>query len=203
MKSVSRDENEEQTWVEQLRSGNPAAFEKLYNRYKRQVSSQILKLVRSVPIAEDLVHDLFVRVWNQRERLDATKSFSAYLYRMSENMTMDFFRKVARDKTFRDYFMAHTDSSYSHVEEVLADKEKKELLHEAVAILPPQCRLVFTLCKLEGKSSEEVSRELNVSLHTVSNHLAKARKMMHDFLLLRIQDPATLAVFCFIVNFSD
>lgn len=203
MRSISRDENEERAWIEQLRGGDTAAFECLYNTYKRQVSSHILRLVKSVPIAEDLVHDLFVRVWNQRDRLDATKSFSAYLYRMSENITMDFFRKVARDKDFRAYFMAHTDTSYSHVEEVLANKENKELLQEAVAILPTQCRLVFTLCKLEGKSSEEVSRELNVSLHTVSNHLAKARKMMRDFLLLRVRDTATLALFCFIVNFPD
>ncbi|EOR94313.1 RNA polymerase ECF-type sigma factor [Arcticibacter svalbardensis MN12-7] len=203
MRLVSTDINEEQVLVRQLKSGDIYAFEELYTRYKRQISFNIVKLVKSVPIAEDLVHDLFIRVWMQRERLDPDKTFGGYLFRMAENITMDFFRKIAQDNKFRAYYISHSDIGYSHVEETLADKDNKALLQEAVALLPPQCRLIFTLCKLEGKSSEEVSVQLKLSTHTVSNHLAKAKKIMRDFLLVNAHDAATLSLLLFIVNFSD
>jgi DNA-directed RNA polymerase specialized sigma24 family protein len=96
MRSENTNLNEEQILVSQLRNGDVSSFEELYTRYKRQVSLNILRLVKSVPLAEDLVHDLFIRVWMQRERLDVEKEFGGYLRRLSENMTMDFFRKILR-----------------------------------------------------------------------------------------------------------
>lgn len=194
------DENEDRELVKQLKRGDIQAFELLYHRYKRPVSSGILRLVRSVPVTEDLVHDLFVKVWNNRGRLDEDRSFRAYMYRMSENMAIDFFRKAAQDLKFRDYVVSNAAAGYSHIEEELDSKEKKHLLTQAMAILPPQCRLAFTLCKLEGKSSEEAATQLNVSPHTISNHLARASKLMKKFLLANAHDASTLSLIFFLLH---
>ncbi|WP_242695765.1 RNA polymerase sigma factor [Desertivirga brevis] len=181
---------EERALIEQLREGEILAFEDLYNKYKRPLSMHILRLVKSQDIAEDILHDLFIKVWHHRSRLNPDRSFKSYLYRIAENLVVDLFRRAALDQKFRNNMIGSMDLNYSHIEESLDIKEKKQLLDQALHLLPPQCRLVFTLCKIEGKTSEEVANQLNVSQHTISNHLAKASKVLRRFLILNMKDTA-------------
>jgi len=78
--------------------------------------------------------------------------------------------------------MAGALEFYSHSEEDLDFKESKEVLQTAVNTLPPQCRQVYTLSKLEGKRHQEISQQLGISISTVNNHMVKANKVVRSFL---------------------
>jgi len=165
-----------------LKKGDQKAFERLYNQYKYPISIKLLKFVKAESLAEDLLHDLFIRIWDNRLTLDPDKSFKSYLYRVAENLVIDFFRKAALDDKFRQYVWQHADIGYSHIEELLQDKENKQLLHSLLSLLSPQCRQVFKLCKLEGRTYEEVALQLQISPNTISNHLVKANKLIRNYL---------------------
>lgn len=162
--------------VARLKQDDEKAFELLYHEYKHQIAPNLLRLLKSASVAEDLLHDLFLKIWENRAQLDQEQSFRAYLFRIAHNMVIDFFRKAARSRTYQEHLALNASLSYSHIEEMLDDHRKREFLHHALESLSPQSRLVFKLCKLEGKSYEEIGRLLQISTNTVSNHLVKASR---------------------------
>src|SRR6266516_7557561 len=75
--------------LELLSSGDQAAFEALYNRYHGGIYNYLLKFTKSAALAEDLVHDVFLKIWDIREQLKISSSFSSYLYRAARNTSID------------------------------------------------------------------------------------------------------------------
>jgi RNA polymerase sigma-70 factor (family 1) len=164
----------------QLKVGEEKAFEQLYHLYSLRLYGFLLKLVKDEEIAQDLLQDVFIKIWNKRETIDPEKTFRSYLFRIAENNVIDFFRKAACDKKLQSKLTAACTEIYSHIEETIYSREHTSMLNQAVNQLPPQCRLVFTLCKLEGKSYKEVSQILGISVATISNHLQKASRSIRQ-----------------------
>jgi RNA polymerase sigma-70 factor (family 1) len=174
-----------------LKDGDESAFVELYNRYKLRIAGNLVKLLKSEELAEELLQDLFLKIWDTRAQLHPDKSFRSYLFRVSENMVMDVFRKAARDKKLQAKLMSLQTEYYSHIEEDIIALQENRLLESAIALLPPQRRQVFTLCKLEGKSYKEVSEILDISPSTINDHLYKANR----FLKQQLNPASGLALF--------
>ena len=168
----------DQELVALLKKGDEPAFIELYNRYKVRIVGNLVKLLRSEDLALEFSQELFMKIWDTRALLDPDKSFRSYIFRISENMVMDFFRKASRDKKLHACLMEIQTELYSHIEEDIIYAQESQLFKDAVALLPPQRRQVFILCKLEGKSYREVSELLGISTSTVSDHLLKANKFL-------------------------
>jgi len=158
-----------------LLQDNEAAFEELYHLYSNRLLGYLLKLVKSETVAAELLQDTFVKLWNNREKIDPEQSFRSYLFRIAENCVYDFFRKAARDKKLQSALI-HSACEYSHIEENVFNKENEQLLQQAINSLPPKRRQVFQMVKMEDRSYEEVSRLLNISTSTVNDHIVKATK---------------------------
>ncbi|WEK17639.1 MAG: sigma-70 family RNA polymerase sigma factor [Candidatus Pedobacter colombiensis] len=156
------------------------AFHRLYELYSPQLYSNLLKIVKDVDTAQDLLQLTFVKVWEKRHLINVEKAFFAYLIQISRNLAYDHFRKIALDKRLETYVLSVTDETYSHIEEEFIYKESNQLFLEAVAKLSPMRKQVFTLCKMEGKSYHEVSDLLNISPSTISDHLLKSNKFIRS-----------------------
>ena len=182
-----------------LKSGDTQALGELYSRNKVQIFANIRRLVKSEDIAEELLQDVFVKVWDKRDLLDPEKSFRSYLFRIAENLVYDFFRKAARDKKLEAHIMSVATELYSHIEETLYTKESTSMLNRAVEQLPPQRRRVFTLCKIEGRSYEEVSQLLGISTSTINDHIVKATRSVREYLFLS-KDAALLLLIAAIIG---
>ena len=166
-----------------LKDGDHGAFSALYGLYSERIYGRLLSLLKDRDMADELIQDLFLKVWEKRDGLNPEQSFKSYLYKVAENLVYDHFRKLARDKKLQERFRAITKELYSHTEEDLLNKENRTIIDRAVAMLPPQRKAVFTLCKLEGKSYEETGEILGISASTVSNHLVKATKLVREQIL--------------------
>ncbi|MBB5436893.1 RNA polymerase sigma-70 factor (ECF subfamily) [Pedobacter sp. AK017] len=175
---------DEKELVALLQKGDKGAFGELYHRYKRKLYYNFRKLLKSESQAEELLQQLFVKIWENRLSLDPDKVFKAYLFRIAENLVYDFFRKASRDKNMGAILMTVATENYSHIEEAIYSKEREALINRAVASLPPQRRHVFTLCKLEGKTYEEVSVELGISTSTINDHIVKATRSVREYLFV-------------------
>src|SRR5690606_37778225 len=111
---------------------------------------------------EELLQELFVRLWINRQQIDPERSIKSYLFRIGENLIQDTFRRAAKDKRMQQHLLTAVSEAYSHVEELLISSETRTELYQAIELLPPKRRKVFILCKLESKSYEEVSKLLNI-----------------------------------------
>jgi RNA polymerase sigma-19 factor, ECF subfamily len=167
--------------VGQLRQGNEAAFTFLYDKYSNQLYRNICRLVKDEQVAQELLQDLFMTIWKDREKLNPEKSFKPYLYKVAENMVYAYFRQAAKNKRLIDRLILSAMEFDSNAEDTMIAKEDHHLLRKAIENLSPQRKQIYTLCKLEGKSYEEVSKELSISTSTIRDHIVKANKTVKQY----------------------
>ena len=172
----------EKEWLLLLKTGDEVAFEKIYNMYSSRLYGNLYKMVKSESVAQEILQEVFIKIWKNRSSIDPEKSFRSYLFKIAENNVYDFFRKVARDKKMQTQLMTVATEHYEHVEDLLLRKENTLILQKAIDSLSPQRQQVFRLCKLEGKSYDEVSRQLGISVSTISDHIVKANKAVREYL---------------------
>ncbi len=191
-------EPSEKLLLTRLREGDYAAFNALYDRYKIRLIGSIFKLVKSEEMTKDILQDLFLKVWEMRESLNPEKSFRSYLFRICENLVYDRYRKLARDKKMQQHFTQFSQTWYKHVEETVVSKEVSTQIYEALESLPPQCKKVFILFKMEGKSYKEISKQLGISTSTVNNHLYKANQLLGTRFKQHALIYSIIVLMCFI-----
>ncbi|WP_437919993.1 RNA polymerase sigma factor [Sphingobacterium sp. LRF_L2] len=160
-----------------LRDGDHLAFENIYQRHKRQLANSLFTLLRSGDMVEEIMQEVFVRIWESRNRIDIDKPIASYIYKVGTNLVFDYYRKVAKDEKLAQELwskLSETLDSESLKIQLLADEE----LIRTIELLPPQRKLVFKLCKLEGKSYAEASKMLAVSEAAINDHITKANRFL-------------------------
>lgn len=165
-----------------LNHGSEPAFSELYMAYIKPVYKRILFIVKEEEIAEEISQDLFIKVWQKRNEIDPDKSFKSFLYTIAHNLVYDYLRKIARDKQLLSRLMVNAVDHYMHTEEAFQAKETQKILSEAIEHLPPQGKQVFKLCKIEGKSYEEVSHLMGITIATVNSHMVKSNRFVKEYL---------------------
>lgn len=167
----------------ELKSGSESSFRYFYEQYRAPLYRKLLKMVQVEVIGEELLQELFVKIWDKRQLIDPQHSFKAYLYRIAEHLVYDYFRKLARETKLEQAFAKNTTEYINSTEEGIFEKEAQHKIDEAINLLPPQQKLVFTLCKIEGKSYKEVSQLLGISTGTINAHITAATKTIKQYLL--------------------
>lgn len=166
-----------------MQQGDQRAFKILYDHYSTLIYRTFTKMVKVPDIASELTQALFVKVWHKRNLLDPESDFLPYALRMAGNLVHDFYRSASRNIRLQDQIIASSTELYSHVEEEIFYKQSKAAIESAISSLPPQQQLVFTLCKIEGKSYEEVSKTLNISTSTINGHIVAATRKLKQSIL--------------------
>lgn len=175
----------EQESLKQLALGNKEAFTVIYQQYHAGIYNYLLKFTKNPVLTEDLVHDVFLKIWEIRAQLDIKSSFSAYLYRLARNAALTQLNRISLFDTIRDEVMHRVSLGINDqsLMNALETKQYEELLHNAVASLPPQRREAFILCRQQGKSYEEAAALMNISRNTFKQHLSLAVKSIREYLL--------------------
>ena len=189
---------EERELLSLLKQGNEQAFEKIYKSYSSRLFGNVFKMVKSETTTQEILQDVFIKIWSNRASIDLDKSFRSYLFRIAENKVYDFFRKATRDKKIRAQLFASATEEYEHIETMLHRKENALLLQKAIDSLSPQRQQIFRSIKLDNKSYEEVSRELGISVSTISDHIVKANKAIREFIFAH--NDMTIILFCLLFS---
>jgi RNA polymerase sigma-70 factor (family 1) len=172
---------EEKELLFMLHAGDQQAFEKIYRTYAPRLFGKLLKLVKSEAYAQEILQDVFLKVWEYKQSIDPQKSFRSFLFKMAENKAYDFFRKAARDKSKEAELIALSCETDINIADYTVDDENFKMLEKAIESLPPQRQQIFRLCKLEGKSYKEVGELLNISVSTISDHIVKGTKTIREY----------------------
>ncbi|MDC7217837.1 MAG: RNA polymerase sigma-70 factor [Spirochaetales bacterium] len=165
-----------------LQNGEHAAFEQLYHRYSKPLYWKINSMVKQPEEADELLQELFVKVWEKRERLNINQSFEAYLYRIAQRMAVDHFRSLETKARLHTQVELGAEKETESAEENYINRETQSLLNDAIAQLPSQRKRAFILCKIEGKSHQEAADLMGISPNTVHNHLVKAVSTVREYL---------------------
>ncbi|MBL1410814.1 RNA polymerase sigma factor [Sphingobacterium faecale] len=173
--------------LHQLNMGDPEAFYVLYERHKRPLAAQLLKLLKSEELVEDTLQDVFLKLWEYRGKIDTDRAFAPLLYRMARNKVTDIYRRAYRDMSLRDKLAYEGEPLAESADIDLIKQEDLQALHKAMDSLPIRQREVFTLHKIEGKSYKEISEMLGISHAAINQHIYRATQSLH-----RTLNPPTL-----------
>jgi RNA polymerase sigma-70 factor (family 1) len=179
--------------LKQLRQGEERAFNMLYKTYFKPLYRKVFSMIKDEMIADELIQDLFLKIWHKRGEIDPEHSFRSYLYTVANNLVYDYFRRIAKDKRLTARLLVNATDFYRHSDELLESKESRQLLMKAIDQLSPQRKLVFTYCKLEGKSYEETSKEMGISVATVNSHMTHSLRTVREY-MLKNYDMAMVSV---------
>lgn len=181
----------EEDILRRVTSGDEAAFTRLFHAYRDKLYYFVLKITGSDGAAEDVLQDVFVKLWVNREKLGRIEQFTPYLYRMAQNQAYSGMRRMALETLILSELGREAQSTGQPVDEVLLKKQVLEKLQQIILALPRQQRLVYTLSREEGLRQEEIARRLDISVSTVQNHMTQAlRTIRHQ--LLPYHSPASL-----------
>jgi RNA polymerase sigma-70 factor (family 1) len=181
-----------------LKQDHEGAFAALYQRFGQRIYTNLRNLLKDESLAEEFLQDVFMKVWEKREQLNYEISFRAYLFRISENLVRDFFRKAARDQQLINKLIKASTEFSADLQDDYILKEEKNLFSNAIESLPPKRKKIYTLCKIEGRSYDEVSQLLGISNTTINDHIVKATKSIQKHITLSSEVAITLIAACII-----
>ncbi|MBN9381928.1 MAG: RNA polymerase sigma-70 factor [Chitinophagaceae bacterium] len=169
--------------LRKIAEGDEAAFSILFDKYHVRVFDYLVVITKAKEAAEELLMDIFLKLWLGREWITEIKDVEAFLKKVAYNKAIDFIRYTARHKKLQDIIareVAYTPGQ-SPVD-TLAEKDYQKIIQKAVDGLSPQRRQVYTLSRSHGLTHDEIAHELNLSVSTVKNHSKAALKSIKAFL---------------------
>ncbi|HJT73553.1 MAG TPA: RNA polymerase sigma-70 factor [Chitinophaga sp.] len=171
--------NNERELLAQVAAGDEAAFRTIVRFYHPRVFSHALAFTKSYPEAEEITQDIFLKVWQQKDKLPAIESFRNFLYISGRNQIISSMRKqvMQTGQTIEDPLEENflPDQQYQY-------KEMYQLILKAIEQLPPQQKAVFTLSRMEHLSHEQIAEKLNISKHAVNWHIVQALGNLRNYL---------------------
>lgn len=189
--------NTDQELFLQISEGDEQAFVILFNRYVPQLQAYASKLTKSEPIAEELIQEIFLRIWLKRDTLTEVDNPRGWLFRVAANECYSYLRReIVKEKALKT-ISANLSEGVDSINEHLQLKELKTLIHEAVDQMPPQRKLIYQMSRDRHMKISEIADELKLSVHTVKNVLVTAIKSIRAFLEQR-EHHLTLILCCLV-----
>lgn len=168
--------------VDKIVKGDEFAFRCFVDTYSKDLYYFVLGYVHMREVAEEVVSDVFLEVWNNRASLGEIRQMKSWLLILARNKAISYLRKetpevVSFDEI--DDFYVPTVQSPDHN---LISKEEIDEINRTIALLPPKCKEVFTLAKIEGLPYKEIAEMLDISVKTINIHIAKALNIIAGIL---------------------
>ncbi|MGD9556899.1 MAG: RNA polymerase sigma factor [Mangrovibacterium sp.] len=164
--------------LKELKKGNHAAFEKVFERYSRSLYLFSLGYLKSKDAAEDIVQEVFLKIWNSRETLKTDTSFQSYLFTIALNAVRAHFNKLSRLNEVKHDILVDFSRQQTELDNRLDYQDLLDKLDGFIRQMPEKRRTVFIKKKLEGKSQNEIAEELQITVKTVEFHISEAMKFL-------------------------
>lgn len=163
-------------FIEQINRQDPQAYRALYDLYYRALVFYAMRLVTRQDVAEDLVQELFVSMWNKRVTFISGVSFRSYLYNAVYNASLNYLKHKEVEQRYAETVWEQCNEEAR----VWAERYEEEVyrqLYQAIDRLPPKCREIF-LMHMDGKRNDEIAEVLNIAVETVKTQKKRALKFL-------------------------
>lgn len=165
--------------IELLHYGDEEAFSAIYNRYSIELISFAQTKLFEKEMARDIIHDVFVGIWEKRSNISINENLKAYLYTAVRYQVIRHIRKNIVRETYRDY-LNDILPQFDTIEKAIDAKDLQKQLDNKLDTLPSKTKIIFELSRNQDKSINEIAEELNISPQTVKNQLTIALKHLRS-----------------------
>lgn len=173
---------EEPQLIEKLRQGEIQAYEYLFDQYYDWLCNYIFQLSGDRNLSKDIVQDVMVRIWEKKKQITIKGSLKGYLFKSCHNQFLqqlrkqkkqpDLLDKIRWDAIYESYFEQKEDDTYLNSTLVK--------LEELIDKLPPKCKEIFIMNKLERRKYREIAQDMGISIKTVENQMSKALRIIRE-----------------------
>ncbi|SIS54469.1 RNA polymerase sigma-70 factor, ECF subfamily [Zobellia uliginosa] len=165
--------------IQGLKQGDEEAYTYLVENYHNRLCAYANSLIRDDLLAEDIVQNVFVQIWEKRDKLKTELSLKSYLYKLVHNKFIDEYRKgkavMALEKTYATALALAVDEK-----DEIQEQKILNILFNTIQELPPKCKQIFLMSKKEGLTNIEISECLNLSIKTVESQITKAFRILKN-----------------------
>lgn len=163
--------------VTRIAANDTLAYKELFLLYHQRLTNFSYSILSNHESAEEVVSDVFINIWNKRNKLNEIKNLHLYLYISTKNLSINKLEKQNRERTFSlDETIVEFKSIYFDPEQLMITAEMFRMVQNAVLGLPPRCQLIFKLIREDGLSYREVAELLQLSVKTIENQMTIALK---------------------------
>lgn len=173
--------------LQQIAAGDEQAFASLVQQYRPRLHGYIAGITKSQEAAEEIVMDVFLKLWLGRDEVTAIHNMNGFLFKIAYHFSLNFLKKLGRENRLSNALFERLQISDNvHPDQQLIIREYENALREAVTLLPNQRRKVYELSRDGALSYQEIADQLSISKNTVSVHITEARKFIRTYLLNRL-----------------
>ena len=175
----------DKVWAE-VKMGSEKAFYVLYTSLFHQLINYVIQIVKEIFIAEEIVQEAFIKLWESKDSIIITGSVKVYIFKMAHNMSLNKLEQIATAKnsvnrTISDDEWQFVQDTYrfdhSIIEQIESDETEKRI-RQVINTLPDKCREVFILSRFEFLNNEEIAKKMNISINTVRAHIYHALELI-------------------------
>jgi RNA polymerase sigma-70 factor (ECF subfamily) len=172
-----------------IRNADHNVFTALYSRHFQGLSLASMKYVKDSAVAEEIVQDVFLKLWEDPGHILNAVSLKAYLYRSVINHSINY---INRQKNIAQHHLRMADEiSHAYIETMIEDHALKELLYREIEQLPEQCRKVFKMSRFQDMKYREIAAALGIAEKTVENHIVNALRTLRANILTKTPELRT------------
>ena len=181
--------------VLRVSQGDPVAFKELFETFSPRVYAFALRVTHSQSTAEELVQDVFMKIWVNRESLQRVDHFQSWIYTVSRNLAFNVLKRLAVEERAKTQLLKDLKHEVSEPDSPAVYHNYEHMLQNAVDRLSPQQKLVYALCHQEGLKYEEAAEKLHISRLTVKTHMQQALRNIRSHVKSLVASTAMLLLF--------
>lgn len=190
--------NEEEL-LGKVAQGDEKSFAVLFHCYRNKIYSVAFRLTESTFLAEEVVQDIFLKLWLKKDTLTEIKDFENYLFIMARNHVFSALKRSARQQSLVDDLILEMPSSENSTYNKIINQEYEQILQQAVDSLSPQQKQIYILSKEQELKREEIAKLLHISSETVKTHLSRALRHIRAYSMSKLEIQISLLIF-FLIN---
>ena len=155
------------------------AFDTIYEQYCKRLYGFVIRYVKQEADAEEIVQEVFIKIWENRRKIDVYSSFESYIFTISYNSAISLLRKRVHEKKYLEHlkFSQEFDLTPELTDEIHF-KELNEKIQTLLGELTPRQKEIFLLSREEGLTHEQIAKKLGISVNTVKNHIVTALSLL-------------------------
>lgn len=162
-----------------IKLGDQQAFELLFHKYYFRLCAFSNKYLNDREEAQEIVQEVFVKIWEGREMIDPEDNLKAYLFKIAQNLSLNKLKRKKVESRYIEIFkLVYIENQEVSIHESLFIKELEELIAKSIKKLPEQCRIVFELSRIDGLKYREIADALHISVKTVEAQMSKALRSL-------------------------
>jgi len=167
--------------IKKFKADDMSAFDVIYRKYSKKLYRFAYGILKVQSDAEEIVHEVFIKVWENRNKIDEYLSLESYLFTITYNTSISLFRKKLREASFVNHLKSIQEPlQQNSVSDELEFSELKEKAEGVIDQLPERQKQIYILSREDGLSYREIADKLSISVNTVENHMVKALRFLRE-----------------------